>query len=323
MTDRPGTVVVGRSVASNLAALRRYAWTLAGVGAVVLAAGLVGGGWLIARSLRPLRDISAAAEQIAGGELSRRINTTDTDNELDRLAGVLNSTFARLEAAFAQQARFTADAAHELRTPVTVMLTHTQSAMDTACPSEEHREAFAACLRAAQRMRRLTESLLQLARLDAGREPFHREHFDLAEAAADCIGLVRPMAESRRITIHRATEPVRLDGDPDRIGQIITNLLANAIHHNREGGEIRVATRAGNGTAILTVADTGPGIPPDHLPHIFERFYRADKARTAGSERAGLGLAISKAIVEAHGGRIAATSSPGEGATFTVELPLK
>src|SRR5204863_7102849 len=135
------------------------------------------------------------------GDLSQRINASDTDNELGRLASVLNSTFSRLEAAFAQQARFTGDAAHELRTPITVILTHTQNGLAGECPNDEHREAFEACQRAAQRMRRLTESLLQLARLDAGQEPMKRERFDLSRTAKDCVEMLRPLADERGIEI--------------------------------------------------------------------------------------------------------------------------
>jgi len=167
--------LVGRSIAAELADLHRLAWYLAAAGGAVLAVGLIGGGWLAARAIQPISQISATAEKIAAGDLGQRIPSADADNELGRLAGVLNSTFSRLEAAFTQQARFTADAAHELRTPVTVMLTHAQNGLACEGLAEEPREAFEACQRAAQRMRSLLESLLELARLDAGQEAMRRE----------------------------------------------------------------------------------------------------------------------------------------------------
>ena len=315
-------VLVGRSIAADQAALQQFALWLFAAGGTVLALGLGGGWWLTTRAIRPIDEISATAAKIAAGDLSQRINTADTDNELGRLAGVLNSTFSRLDAAFAQQARFTADAAHELRTPVTVMLTHTQNALGSECASEEHREAFEACQRAAQRMRRLIESLLQLARLDAGQEPMQRGPFDLSRAAQECVELVRPLAAERGIEIHCDLPVMECVGDAERIGQVITNLVANAIQHNHERGSVRVSARLENATAVLAVSDTGPGLAAEDLPHVFDRFYRADKSRAGGSGRSGLGLAISKAIVEAHGGTLEVASQAGAGATFTIRLPL-
>ena len=311
-------VLVGRSIAAEQADLRRLAAVLTAVGGAVLAAGLVVGWWLVTKAFRPVEDISATAAKIATGDLSQRIDTAETDSELGRLATVLNSTFARLDAAFAQQARFTADAAHELRTPVSVMLTHAQNGLASECLNDEHREAFEATQRAAQRMRSLIESLLELARIDAGQEPLRREKCDLSKIAGDCIELIRPLAAARRITIHTDLPSTHCQGDAGRLAQVVTNLLSNAIDYNHDDGEVRIATKRTNGTATLTVSNTGPGIPATDLPHIFERFHRADKARTVG--HSGLGLAIAQAIVQAHSGSIEAASEPGKGATFTVKL---
>lgn len=314
-------ILVGCPIGAELADLRRLAWVLAAAGGSVLALGLAGGWWLASRAIRPIEAISATAVQISAGDLSQRINTEDTDNELGRLAGVLNSTFARLETAFAQQARFTADAAHELRTPVTVMLTHVQNGLAETCPNEAHRESFEACQRAALRMRRLIESLLELARLDAGQEPLQRMRFDLASVAADAVELVRPLATERQLQVHGELAETPCDGDFGRLSQVLVNLLTNAIVYNRPGGEIRVSTRLEQGHAVLTVSDTGVGITAEHLPRLFDRFYRVDAARTTSSGRTGLGLAISKSIVDAHGGTIEVSSQAGEGTTFKVRLP--
>lgn len=314
-------VLVGRFVGADQDALRRLLFWLLAAGGTVLALGLGGGWWLTTRAIRPIDAISVAAAKIAAGDLSQRINAADTDNELGRLAVVLNSTFSRLESAFAQQARFTADAAHELRTPVTVMLTHTQNALASSCPSDEHREAFEACQRAAQRMRRLIESLLQLARLDAGQEPMRREPLDLAAVARESVELVSPLADERGIQLEAGLEtPTSCAGDAGRLGQVITNLLSNAIEHNREQGWVRVTARSQDGSAVLTVADNGPGIAAEDLPHVFDRFYRGATSRASRSGHAGLGLAISKAIVGAHGGTLEVSSQPGHGATFTLRL---
>ena len=314
-------ILVGCPLDADLAELKRLAWLLAAAGGGVLALGLAGGWWLASRAIRPIEAISATAAQISAGDLSQRINTEDTDNELGRLAGVLNSTFARLETAFAQQARFTADAAHELRTPVTVMLTHVQNGLAETCPNEAHRESFEACQRAAFRMRRLIESLLELARLDAGQEPFQRLRFDLATVVADALELVRPLAVERQLQVLGDLAETPCHGDFGRLSQVLVNLLTNAILYNRPGGEIRVATRLEQGHAILTVSDTGIGIAKEHVPHLFERFYRVDASRTGSAGRTGLGLAISKSIVDAHGGTIEVTSQLGVGTTFKVRLP--
>lgn len=315
-------VLVGTSLSSTLAELNKLAAALAAIGFGIVILGLAVGWWLATRALRPVSEISQAAGLIAAGDLSKRINASETQSELGQLATVLNSTFARLEAAFAQQQQFTSDAAHELRTPVSVIVTQTQSTLNRERTPQEYRETLEACQRAAQRMRRLIESLLELARLDAGQETLRRTPFDLATTARECVELVRPLAKLREITVSTDLSPCETLGDAERLAQVATNLLSNAVNHNRDGGEIRVSTRWDNGTAILAVRDSGPGISSEHLPHIFDRFYRADAARTSIQGRSGLGLAISKAIVEAHGGTIEVESQPGTGSTFTVRLPL-
>jgi len=316
-------VLVGRSLAPELAAMHRLTFWLGAAGAGILLLGLAGGWWLSSRAIRPIEDISATAMKIAGGDLAQRINTANTDSELGRLAAVLNSTFARLEAAFAHQSRFTSDASHELRTPVSVILSQTQNALARERSAAEYREALEACRRAAQRMRALAESLLELARLDAGQEPMKREPFDLARVAREAVDLLRPLASERSIELRCELIPIECIGDAERIGQVATNLLTNAIHFNRVHGLVRVGTAAENGTALLTVTDTGQGIAPEDLPQIFERFYRADKSRSRAQGHTGLGLAISKAITDAHGGALEVTSQSGAGSTFRLKLPLK
>jgi two-component system, OmpR family, sensor kinase len=314
-------IVTGKDIESELADGRRFAMLLLGAGAFVLALGLAGGWWLSTRAIRPIKDISATAARISTGDLSQRIPAGDAENELGQLANVLNSTFARLEDAFDQQARFTSDAAHELRTPISVMLTQTQSVLMRERPAAEYRETLEACQRAAQRMRRLIESLLELARLDAAQEPIKRTGFDLAKTAAECIDLLRPLAAERGIQIHTELPSTSCVGDVDRISQVITNLVGNAIHYNKKGGEVRVRAQQQDGLVWLSVADTGQGIAVEELPHIFERFWRADKSRSRANGRTGLGLAIAKSIVDAHQGTLEVSSKPGEGSVFTLKLP--
>lgn len=183
-TELGECVLVGRTVAADLHALRRFGWSLLGAGGAVLALGLGGGWWLTTRAIRPVEEISAAASRISAGNLAERIQVTDPANELGRLASVLNSTFARLEAAFAQQKQFTADAAHELRTPLAVLISEAQTALTRERTAAEYRETVQECLAVAQQMRRLTESLLDLSRFDAGHAPMAKQPVDLVALAS-------------------------------------------------------------------------------------------------------------------------------------------
>ena len=314
-------ILAGRDIARELAGLHRSGWLLAGAGGLVLLLGLTGGWWVSARTLRPVADISATAIKISTGDLSQRIQTSNTDSELGQLVQVLNSTFARLDAAFTRQARFTADAAHELRTPLTVMLTHAQNGLDSDCPNEEHREAFEASRRAARHMRRLTEALLTLAELDSGRADALKKTCHLDRITRDSVELLRPLADGKGLSLHLDLEPAQCEGNEGQLGQAVSNLVSNAIHYNRPGGSVRVTTAPGADSILLTVCDTGQGIAPEDLPHIFERFYRADKARSSAAGSTGLGLAITKAIVEAHSGTLSVATVLGKGTTFTLRLP--
>ncbi len=313
-------LLVGYRIEHDAAELRHLAWWLTLVGGGVVLVGLIGGAFLVHRALQPVRDISAAAQKIATGNLTERIASSASGSELGQLVAVLNSTFARLDAAFTQQAHFTADAAHELRTPVSVILAHAQYGLGSTCDNPEHQEAFAASERAANRMRRLIDSLLELARLDAGQEKPTRQPCDLGVIAADCIELIQPMAEARGIHLHAELHSAIGTCDADRLAQVITNLLSNAVHYNHDGGTVHVTTQQNSSTLTLSVRNTGPGIAAEDLPHIFDRFYRVDKARSH-TGRTGLGLAIAKAMVQVHGGSIQVTSDPEQGTTFTVTLP--
>lgn len=301
--------------------MRRLAGWMFVVGGIVLTIGLGGGAWLVGGALRPVEEIGAAASRIATGQLAERINISETESELGQLASVLNETFARLEAAFAEQKRFTADASHELRTPLAVIIAETQATLTRERSAAEYRETIQTCLDAAQQMRKLAESLLELARFDAGQESLQSTGCDLAELAQGAVSLIRPLAAARKVELVTKLESAPFWGDVDRVTRVITNLLDNAIFYNVEGGQIRVRTRVENGFARLDIADTGRGLAAEDLARIFERFYRADKARSSTQGRSGLGLAISKAIVDAHRGEISVSSTLGEGSTFTVRLP--
>jgi two-component system OmpR family sensor kinase len=314
-------ILVGRSIASDVASLHEKEGMVALVGVAVLAAGLLGGHFFARRVIRPIEEISATAADISLSNLSRRIDVIGTETELTGLARTLNQMFDRIESAFSQQVRFTADASHELRTPVAVILSHAELALDKPRPVEELRETIETCRRSALRMRSLIESLLTLARFDSGEVKIESRSFDVMRTVGDGIALVRPLADKRRITFQINLSPATATGDPDRIAQVVTNLLTNAIRYNQDQGVVTVTLQSLPAETVLTVSDTGIGIPPEHLAHIFERFYRVDNARSRKDGGVGLGLAICKSIVTAHGGQISVSSHLNRGTKFEVRLP--
>jgi heavy metal sensor kinase len=294
---------------------------LIGVGIGLTVFGLAGGWWVAGHALRPIGEISATARQIAGGNRGKRIDIRETESELGQLAEVLNWTFDQQDIALEQQVRFTADASHELRTPVAVILTQVQVALAREREGQEYRETLKSCQRAAERMRTLVNSLLELARVDSGEFQLTVEECDLAAVAADSLELIAPLARERKAVLRPAIEAVRIKADAARIGQVIVNLLYNAIQHNRDGVEVDLEVSSQGTEAVVRVKDNGSGIAAEALPHVFERFYRGDKSRGGTKNGSGLGLAISQAIVQAHGGTIRAESEAGRGAVFTVNLP--
>jgi heavy metal sensor kinase len=320
-TEMGECVLAGRPVGKDLAGMKHYAARLSLIGVGVLVVGL-GGGWVLTtRSIRPIEQISGAAKRISEGQLSERIQVEQPGSELGQLAEVLNSTFARLEDSFAQQKRFTADASHELRTPLSVLIAETQTVLSRERPAEEYREVLAGNLDTARQMKRLAEALLELARIDTGEKWEPGPPLEIGVIADEVIGRLRPLAKARNVSITREGESAMTGGSPERLALVISNLLENAIHHGRDGGSVVVSTGHDEDVVTLQVSDDGPGIPEQDLPHVFERFYRADKSRTGSQGRYGLGLAICRGLVEAEGGSISVKSERGKGACFTVKLP--
>ncbi len=313
-------LLVGASLLPQRAHLRAFAWRLAAVESVILLLGLAGGWWFTSRSLMPLDEITATANAVATGRLDQRIAILRMDSELGRLAVHLNHTFGELETAFAKQARFTSDAAHELKTPLSVIIAQAQLALRGERDAEEYREMFEACLRSARRMQDLTKSLLELARLDNSALPPERIPTDLSGLAAEALSILDLAASEKGMEILRALSSAPCLAEPDSVLRVILNLLGNAIEHCPEGTEIRVTTGVRDGDAFVSVSDNGPGIPAADLPRIFDRFYRVDQSRNRKTGGTGLGLAIGKSIAQAHGGTLDVTSKPGRGSLFTLRL---
>ncbi len=315
-------VLVGRSIQRELNQLHWLTGQLLMTGVVVLAVGLAGGWLLTNRVTQPIRLMSAAAANISASNLAQRIDLKEVDSELGKLASILNGMFTRLEAAFERQARFTADASHELRTPLAIIHSHAELALSRARTPEEYQAALQACIRASRRMKGLVEGLLTLARADAGKLEMKRHLLDLGALVKDTANLLGPVAEQKKVSLSVESQPIQVVTDGMRLAQVITNLVTNAISYNRSGGLVLVGLKADGKEAVISVADTGCGIPEEDRPHVFERFYRADKARSRELGGCGLGLAICKSIIEALGGSITFTSERNKGTTFFVRLPI-
>lgn len=321
-TELGDCILAGVSLSAVDGELHRFAIGLAIAGLSILLLGLACGWWVTARAIRPIEQISAAAQRISAGNLEERIQVSDRRGELGQLAKVLNATFGRLATAFARQKQFTGDAAHELRTPLAVIISEAQTVLARPRDAAEYREAVEICLDAAQQMKHLTESLLRLARFD--NEPMNgtQQRVDLAELCRISIERTASFTKERSVTIDSNLAAAEVVGDAALLQQLAANLLSNAIYYNKKGGTVGVSTRAETNQAVMEVTDTGIGIPNEELPYIFDRFYRVDKSRSAEEGRSGLGLAICQEIVERHRGSIAVTSAMDVGTTFTVRLPL-
>jgi two-component system, OmpR family, sensor kinase len=314
-------ILVGRSISTDLKLIERNAYRLLAAGSTVVFLGLAVGWLLTTRAIKPIETISTAATRISEGNLTERIQVANPEDELGKLARVLNATFARLESAFERQKQFTADASHELRTPLAVLISETQTTLTRDRSTAEYKDALQTCLDTAQQMRRLAESLLELSRADSDQTQSMKVTLQLPSEIAPLLERLALLASENNVSLQSDFQPAETDGNLDRIAQVFNNLVSNAIHYNRPGGIVHISTFQEEDHACLQVTDTGIGISAQDLPHIFERFYRADKSRARTRGHAGLGLAICKAIVEADGGTIVATSKQDEGSTFTVRWP--
>lgn len=290
----------------------------------VAAAIALGGGFLLVkRALIPVDRIAASAERISSHNLSERLPVAQTGDELERLSVALNHMIERLDTAFQYSRRFVADASHELRTPLTVLRGELESFVQEPRLTPEWRDRVGSALEEVDRLASIVEGLFAISRLDAGEAAAEWMPFDLAQLAASTAEQMSLLAEDKkiRVTCTGATG-VWVEGDRARLKQVVVNLLDNAIKYTAPGGAVTLQVAAQDGQAVLQVADNGIGIPPEALPHVFDRFFRVDKARSREQAGAGLGLSIVKSICAAHRGRVEAASTPGQGSLFRVELPL-
>lgn len=283
----------------------------------------VGAGHLLAsQAMRPVERMAATADRISAENLSERLTVDNPHDELGRLTVTLNQMFDRLHKSMAQMKQFTSDAAHELRSPMAALKTRLEVALRSATCPEGSRQNFEELLRETNMMCELVDQLLILSRHDSGQEIAMIEEVHADVLLLDVLERVRPLAESRGVELHLSKLPSWVVlGDYVGLSRVFWNLLDNATKYTGRGGEVRVSAEIRQGRWVCAIRDTGPGIPPEHLPNIFNRFYRIDSSRTRSAGGTGLGLAICKSIVEGLRGKLLVESEVGVGTVFRIELP--
>jgi heavy metal sensor kinase len=320
----PYYVAIGTPLADNERILSQFTWVYVAVipGALILGSFL---GWVMAgRALTPVRDIARAAQRISGSNLSLRIPTRETGDELDYLILTFNRMIDRLESSFQQMKQFSADVSHELRTPITAIRGQLEVALFTAQTTDQYREAMFNALQDTDRLSQIVRALLLLSQAESGQLVLQKSRLNLCDVASDLVDEFQIPAEAAGVRLS-AQLPAECFVDADRvqIERMITNLLSNAMKFTPEGGEVRLRLSASPEFVEIAVEDTGRGIATEHLPHIFDRFYRVPGSGTAPGPEQGLGLGLSFVawIVKAHHGRIEVDSTPGKGTRFTIQLP--
>ena len=320
--DALGTVTPGlsRHLDDAFAAAAGIAIGVGTVAALLTAAAV---SLVITRRLsRPVRDLGTAAARVAGGDYTPRVTPPGLGPELDALTSAFNAMAAALETTEATRRRLLADAAHELRTPLATLDAYLEGLADgVRSPSQETWDVLAS---QTARLRRLTEDIALVSRAEERQLPLHPVTISLNDLATTAVQAARPGYDDRGVTLATRLTPQQpsLTADPDRLAQVLAGLLSNALRHTPPGGQVTVGTQTAGPDVTITVTDTGEGIAAEHLPHIFERFYRADAARGRARGGSGIGLTIARALITAHGGTLtAASGGPGAGAQFTITLP--
>ncbi len=314
-------VVVAHEARQVLDVLNNLWLSLTAIFPAALVLALAGGYLMAGRALAPVGRIAAKAHEITAEKLSQRLDIGNPADEFGRLAAILNNTFARLEESFEKLRRFTADASHELRTPLTVLRSVGEVALQKPQSAAAYREVIGSMLEETDRLARLTEGLLTLARTDANQARLNLEHTDLGLLLSEATEFLRVLAEEKNqhLTCH-LHGAIFASVDRGLLRQAIINLVANAITYTPHGGRIDVVLSANGAQAQIEVRDSGPGIAREHHSRIFDRFFRVDKGRSSAAGGVGLGLAIAHGIIRQHGGSIEVFSTEGEGAVFRVTL---
>ncbi len=281
------------------------------------------GYWMSRRALAPVDQMTQAAHEISAHNLSSRLSIPNTGDELQRLAETLNQMLARIEASLERISRFSADASHELRTPITVMRTRTELALRRSRTSAENQHTLEQLHRELMHTSDLLDNLMFLARTDSDAEHLRMVPTNIKDVLQDVLAQALPMADAKHVTLDAELpqQPIWIAGDHQLLQRLFLILVDNAVKYTPSSGQVSIRFGAENGMIVISVIDSGIGISNEDLPHIFDRFYRADKARSREMGGAGLGLSIGRWIAEAHGGSVVAESQPATGSTFKVALP--
>ena len=324
VNGQPYRVLVATPMDATELTLRRVRWLLLWSAPAVLLLASLGGIWISRRALAPVDEITLAARSIGIQSLSRRLDVPSTGDELQRLSETWNEMLARLEAAVKRLSQFTADASHELRTPVALIRTTAELTLRRERSPETYREALRQVVLESERTSRLVDDLLLLARADAGLPSLALERMELTPLVRDVCQQGQVLAESRQLQISTVApeEPVFVEANDPALRRMLLLLLDNAMKYTPVGGRIVLSVDRDPGGATVAVRDTGIGIPETALPHVFERFYRVDESRNRDAGGTGLGLSIAKWIAERHHASLEAESVVGEGSVFRIRFPL-
>jgi heavy metal sensor kinase len=318
------SVQAGASDCQINLALSNLLASLAIVLPLIVGVSIAGGYLLMRRSLQPLHEIATVAEQITSRNLNERLPESQTGDEIEQLTQALNRMMSRLEESFHHVHRFSADVSHEIRTPLAILRAELEDLIRSTDVTAESRNSAASALEEAERLSRIAEQLLEMTRLEAGEMLAASSRVDFSELTQNAVDQMRLVTDEKKIQLRfESSEPVHVIADPVRLRQVVVNLVDNAIKYTPAGGTISISNFRIDGKAVLDVSDTGIGIPQESLPHLFERFYRVDGARSRHLGGTGLGLAIVKSICTAFGGTVTVHSRVGAGTTFRVELPLE
>ena len=319
---KPFFVAIGHSLADNQRILDQSTWTYIAVIPVVILSGCLLGWFLAARALTPVLEVAQAAQRISGSNLSLRIPSRDAGDELDYLIATFNRMIQRLENSFNQIRQFSTDVSHELRTPITAIRGQLEVALFTASTAEQYREAMLNALQDIERLSQIVRALLLLSQAESGQLALQRTRLNLSQLVADVVDQFQIPYEEARVRLTADLTECFSEVDRIQIERMVSNLLSNAMKFTPAGGEVRVTLRNRPEGLELAVQDTGCGIPSDHLPHIFDRFYRVPGGDASSREKGlGLGLSFVDWIAKAHGGGVRVESSPGKGSRFIISLP--
>jgi two-component system OmpR family sensor kinase len=320
---RDYVIQVGASLDDPYATVRSARLLFLAMSASILGAVVLTGAMLARTVLRPIDQIVGRARMIGESALAERLPHPGTQDEMGRLVETLNDMLARIEQSFETQRRFTADASHELRSPLSRLRAELEVTLRRPRAQEEYEEALRSCLSEVERLSHLTGELLMLARLDAGGPPAAAAPVDLISVLHEAVNRLGPEALRRNVALAMDAPPkVTVSVASAALSHVVTNVLDNAVKFSPLGSEVRVSVAIEGSAAVVVVSDAGPGILEEEVPRVFERFYRGSAARHMETPGVGLGLAICRALVEGQGGKISVDSAHGGGATFRIRLPL-